>query len=91
MATKLGFQMYGIMPCHDLRQLNKPVRYRPWMMKHELVPAIPLRDLCAIQEYLVDIVGMEPVPFKLLVKRGVFHNGEWREIAKDSCLYAWIR
>lgn len=84
----MGWGVQRLLPVADLRNLHKPVRGNPHLRQYDLLPkGVPAADLAAINLYLEQVVGMEPCPFSLLVRRGVWENGEWRELAKASVLY----
>ena len=84
----MGYGVYRILPVEDLRNLHKPVRGNSHLRQYDLMPkGVPAADLAAINLYLEEVVGMEPCPFALLVRRGVWENDMWRELAKKSVLY----
>jgi hypothetical protein len=84
----MGYDMYRILPVKDLRSLNKPVRGQPWLRYFELMPRGMLAaDLAALNFYLEEIVHTEPCPFEPLVRRGVWQDGSWRDLAKQSVLW----
>lgn len=84
----MGYGVYRLLPVEDLRNLHKPVRGNPHLRQYDLLPkGVPAADLACINVYLEKVVGMEPCPFGLLVRRGVWHNGKWRELAKQSVLW----
>ncbi|MBI1308623.1 MAG: hypothetical protein GC129_02030 [Proteobacteria bacterium] len=84
----MGYGVYRILPVEDLRNLHKPVRGNPHLRQYDLLPkGVPACDLACINVYLEQVVGMEPCPFGLLVRRGIWHNGQWRELAQKSVLW----
>jgi hypothetical protein len=87
MGLAMGYGVMQLMPVRDLRHLHRPQRRNRHLRGyHKLPKGVPAQDLAAINLYL-ESVDIAPCPFPLLVKRGVWHNDEWREMAKQSVLY----
>ena len=90
MGLAMGYGVMSLMPVRDLRHLHRPQsRNRHLRGYHKLPKGVPAHDLAAINLYL-ESVGIASCPFPLLVKRGVWHNGAWRELAKQSVLYGCL-
>lgn len=91
MGLAMGYGVMKLMPVADLRNLHKPVRGNPHLRQYHLLPkGVPAKDLAAINLYL-EHVGVEPCPFPLLVKRGLWANGQWRKLAEASLLHGCYR
>jgi hypothetical protein len=87
MGLAMGYGVMQLMPVRDLRHLHRPQRHNRHLRGyHKLPKGVPAQDLAAINLYL-ESVGIAPCPFPLLVKRGVWENDAWRELAKQSVLY----
>lgn len=87
MGLAMGYGVMRLMPVRDLRHLHRPQRHNRHLRGyHKLPKGVPAQDLAAINLYL-ERVGIAPCPFPLLVKRGVWDNDAWRELAKQSVLY----
>jgi hypothetical protein len=90
MGLAMGYGVMQLMPLRDLRHLHRPQRHNKHLRGyHKLPKGVPAKDLAAINLYL-ESVGIAPCPFPLLLKRGVWHNGAWRELAKQSVLYGCL-
>lgn len=87
-GLKLGYTFYRLLPVDDLRKLHDPVPDSPWLKGYDLMPkGIPACDLAAFNLYLELVVKVSPCPFPLLVRRGLWENGAWRTLAKQSDLW----
>lgn len=87
MGLFLGYDVYKIIPVEDLRKLHNKVRGTSGKRYYDLLPkGIPCKDLAAINIYLEIVAKVPPCPFEVLVRKGYWHDGSWRELSRKSIL-----
>ena len=87
-GLEMGYTMYRLLPVDDLRRLHEPVAGNPHLLYYELMPkGMAAKDLACLNLYLELVAWVEPCPFPLLVKRGLWENEAWRALGKTSDMW----